>query len=398
MLPRIDALTVPPVNAVDRVAAPEAVADPRQQALSRSLQGMLGKTMQAAVLSRQTDGSFVVRVNGSAARMQLPAGVQVGGEVALKLVGLEPRPTFEYGGGAGRTAVLAYGEAALAHALAGAAGQRAAAAGRGGPALRPSSYAAALLSKAPLTPADQLPPLDANSQSPTLSQAARMITSVLSAAMQAPQASATVVGKTPLLVTPGNQPIAPETLAAALHEAVGNSGLFYESHLAEWSAGTRPLATLLREPQMQGGLAAAAVGSGQIATAIADPASAQFINQQLSTQEQARIAWQGQLWPGQDLRWEISRDRPGRDARQDGGEAAEAPWRSGVRFRFPMLGEIAATLVLAGDQLHIEIESGAGEARDLLRAHAGALEAALAAAGSPLASLTVRAGAGKPDG
>jgi hypothetical protein len=421
MLPRLDALTVPPVNGVDRIVAAEGVADPRQQALSRSLQTMLGKTMQAEVLSRLADGSFVVRVNGNAARMQLPAGAQVGSEVALKLVGLEPRPTFEYGGGAGRT----YAEAApaasaqaqrtpaqpaglaraadpapalaLEQALATAGGQRAAPAAGGGPALRPSSYAAALLSKAPLTPSDQLPALDADSQPAALSQAARTITSVLSVALQSPQGAATVVAKKPLMVTPANTPIEPAKLAESLHQAIGSSGLFYESHLGEWSAGARPLATLLAEPQMQGALAAAGVRSGQIEAPITDPATAQFINQQLSTQEQGRIAWQGQLWPGQDLRWEISRDRPGSGARQDGGEALEAPWRSGVRFRFPMLGEIGATLVLAGDQLHIEVESGAGEVRELLRAHAGALEAALAAAGSPLASLSIRAGAGQND-
>jgi hypothetical protein len=413
MLPRIDSLTVAPVNGVDRAVAPEGVADPRQQALSRSLQTMLGKSMQGEVLSRLTDGSFVVRVNGSAARMQLPAGVQVGAEVALKLVGLEPRPTFEYGGGAGRTAALAYPEAApaaqrspaepgvplprgadpaLAPALAQALAGQGAAAGSG-PALRPASYAAALLSKAPLTPSDQLPALDADSQPAALSQAARMITSVLSVAMQSPQASATVAGKTPLLAAPSaNSPIEPAKLAESLHQAVGNSGLFYESHLGEWSAGARPLAALLGEPQMQGALTSARPGQS------ADPATAQFINQQLSTQEQGRIAWQGQLWPGQQLRWEISRDRPGHGARQDNGAPPEAPWRSGLRFRFPMLGEIAATLVLAGDQLHIEVESGAGEVRELLRAHAGALEAALAAAGSPLASLSLRAtGANRDD-
>ncbi|MBU9693605.1 flagellar hook-length control protein FliK, partial [Burkholderia multivorans] len=38
-------------------------------------------------------------------------------------------------------------------------------------------------------------------------------------------------------------------LRAALAQAVGESGLFYESHLAQWFAGQRPLATLLREPQ-----------------------------------------------------------------------------------------------------------------------------------------------------
>jgi len=39
------------------------------------------------------------------------------------------------------------------------------------------------------------------------------------------------------------------TLRAALAQAVGESGLFYESHLAQWLAGQRPLAALMREPQ-----------------------------------------------------------------------------------------------------------------------------------------------------
>ncbi|MGU7783422.1 flagellar hook-length control protein FliK [Burkholderia sp. PU8-34] len=39
------------------------------------------------------------------------------------------------------------------------------------------------------------------------------------------------------------------TLRASLAQAVGESGLFYESHLAQWLAGQRPLAALLREPQ-----------------------------------------------------------------------------------------------------------------------------------------------------
>ncbi|AXK66855.1 flagellar hook-length control protein FliK [Burkholderia sp. IDO3] len=38
-------------------------------------------------------------------------------------------------------------------------------------------------------------------------------------------------------------------LHAALAQAVSESGLFYESHLAQWLAGQRPLAALLREPQ-----------------------------------------------------------------------------------------------------------------------------------------------------
>jgi hypothetical protein len=395
MLPPFDPSTVAPVNGAGRVGAPNAVADPSQQALARALQTLIGKTMQADVLARLNDGSFVVRVAGNAARMQLPAGVDVGGKVTLTLVGLEPRPTFQFGGG-GRAAALAYTEPAAPSTFVSTsaqAGTQAAAGNAGGPALRPASYAAALLSKAPLTPADQLPPLDANSQPAVLSQAGRIISSVLSVAMQSPPPSAAVIGKLPLLPAPSPDPA---RLAAALHDAVGTSGLFYESHLGEWSAGARPLAALLNEPQMQGALAASRPGAAE--AGITDQATAQFINQQLSVQEQGRVAWQGQLWPGQGLRWEISRDRPGRGAPQNGdGDPAAAPWRSGLRFRFPLLGEIGATVVLSGGQLHIAVEAGAGPVRDLLRAHAGALDSALAAAGSPLTSLTVRA-PGQDDG
>ena len=434
MIPRADIITVTPVGRIAPAAPTEAAGDARQQEFQRSLAGLVGKSMQAEVLSRLTDGSFLVKVAGTSARMMLPSNPQPGAELPLTLVAATPRPTFRITTSPQSAPIPAFfhaqpdvgAEPALYAPAAGAArqlpgqaaasmqraagleqaplpstaqlpgtqpGQRAQP-GAGGTALRASSYAATLLSKAPLTPADQLPPLDADSPPAALSQAARMITSVLSAAMQSPQSSTTVVGKTPLLVAPG---IEPAKLAASLQEALGASGLFYESHLGEWSAGTRPLATLLREPQMQGALAPAPARAGQADAAMADPATAQFISQQLSTQELGRVAWQGQLWPGQDLRWEISRDRPGGGARQEHGEPAEPPWRSGMRLRFPLLGEIGATLVLAGDQLHIEVEAGASEVRDQLRRHAAALESALAAAGAPLASLTVRTGAARDD-
>jgi hypothetical protein len=38
-------------------------------------------------------------------------------------------------------------------------------------------------------------------------------------------------------------------LAGRLRQALGESGLFYESHLQEWAMGERPIAQLLREPQ-----------------------------------------------------------------------------------------------------------------------------------------------------
>ncbi|EOH6282417.1 flagellar hook-length control protein FliK, partial [Burkholderia cenocepacia] len=60
---------------------------------------------------------------------------------------------------------------------------------------------------------------------------------------QASSAAATRAAAAPSVAPPV------AALRAALAQAVSESGLFYESHLAQWLAGQRPLAALLREPQ-----------------------------------------------------------------------------------------------------------------------------------------------------
>jgi len=75
----------------------------------------------------------------------------------------------------------------------------------------------------------------------TLSFAARAILDVLERP-DAPAPRATV----PLLPSP---PAATAGLRTALEAVVGQSGLFYESHLAEWVRGARSLVELLKEPQ-----------------------------------------------------------------------------------------------------------------------------------------------------
>ncbi|MGB9110658.1 MAG: flagellar hook-length control protein FliK, partial [Telluria sp.] len=87
-----DQLTLSPVA---RTAAVLPVADPRQQAFQRALAGQLGQSLQAEVLSKLSDGSYVVRVADMAARIPLPQNVQVGNQVPLTLVALNPRPTFQ---------------------------------------------------------------------------------------------------------------------------------------------------------------------------------------------------------------------------------------------------------------------------------------------------------------
>lgn len=288
-----------------------------------------------------------------------------------------------------------------------AAGQAAGAAqpGNAAPAqqARPQSLGAMLLSKAPLTPADQLPDLGRDTPAPRLSQGARSIASALANAYHAPGTPATVSGKTPLVEA--GAPDAKQ-LAKSLQDALGSSGLFYESHVAEWAEGKRPLADLQREPQMQRQEAPAGRQSAEslarAAQAAPDLSAAQMINQQLHAHEQQRVQWNGEAWPGQAMQWEVQREeRNARDGRDSGrGQDDHEPdtvWRSGVRFSLPMLGKVAASVTLVGDQVHIQLQAGSDGSADSMRAWSGELQRALEAAGAPLASLSIGA-VGENDG
>ena len=373
-------LTPATVGKVDRPGRADGVADPRQEAFQRTMSGLVGKSMLAQVLSRLADGNFIVRVAGDPVRMALPPGTKIGSEVPLTLLTTDPRPTFQITDGNGQAlpgtlytppSLASQAAQLLADNADALPGKGAAAAagttgtGQAGPlgATGPSKEAAAaLLAGAP--------------PAPVLSQAGRVISSVIVAAQNAPGAALALEGNRPLM---GNQAPQPAQLAMRLQDAIGNSGLFYESHLAEWAEGTRPLSELMREPQT-------GRAPGSPAT---DPTTAQFINLQLTSQEQARVAWQGQLWPGQHMAWDIQKDAadPRGGAGADGEE--NPTWRSGMTFRLPLLGDIAATVVMAGDKFQIEIQTGTSEVGSVLRSHAGQLKDAMEAAGTPLSSLSI---------
>jgi Flagellar hook-length control protein FliK len=388
MLPRIDVPGIAAVGRVDPALPALPVADARQEAFQRALQTLVGTSMQAEVLSKFQDGSFLVKVAGTSARMMLPLGVQVGSEVPLTLVAAGPRPTFQLATGNGEPAHAAQTYSASAAALPGPAPTTSSAgAPLPGPATAALSAAATLLGKAPMMPASLLPELDPATPTASLSAAARIITSVLNTAHSAPGGHATLVGGAPLIAASIPAP-APQQLAHKLEQTIAQSGLFYESHVAEWAGGTRGMPELMREPQMQ-------KTPGAPAT---DPGTAQFINLQLTSHEQSRVAWQGQLGAGQPMQWEIHKEAPEQHGRGEGDSPAQPAWRSGMRLRFALLGEIAATVVMSGDQLHIELQAGSNDVGSLLRAHAERLSAAMDAAGTPLSSLNIAARPAGTDG
>ena len=360
MFSRADLNTTRPAAAIEAPAPVASSTDARQEVFHRLSQLALGRQFQAEVISAFDDGTFLVRIADTAARMALPAGIRAGDEIPMTLVAKEPRPTF-------------------------------------------------LLNQEGSAPA-------------SLSPAARMIDQLVQAADQE-GAPAALAGKTPLLAATAAPD--PKLLAAALHDSLEASGLFYESHVHEWLSGARPQADLGREPQAQfsrapgaGASPAASLpgpGDGgqdlmdlirdahprpaslpavdadviartQTAAQTLDPESARMVGLQLHTLEQQHVRWQGELRPGQPMEWEVREDKNG----GGGQDAQQASWTSVVRFQLPALGDISATLRLSGDRLQVQIGTGNEETAATLRSHGGLLADALEAAGSQLESLQVK--------
>ncbi|MPQ56938.1 flagellar hook-length control protein FliK [Duganella sp. FT27W] len=432
MLPRIDA-SIRPVGPSDGAGTGAAVGDARQGqvALQKALQGLVGQNVPAVVQSKFSDGSALVKVAEQNVRMMLPTDVKVGAEVSLTVLSASPRPTFQFGTGtAGATVVypdggdaqpanlpsqappqagLARG-AGLSAGVAGnaaatlaaslptdtdagpatTAGTAAAQGGRGAEAARPQSLAAALLGKAPLTASADLPGLDHTTPQSTLSPTARALATILPAGGQMAQLA--LIGKSALF---GNAAPDTDKLAQKLNDTISKSGLFYESHVTEWVKGERPLADLMREPQMQHmqQLQRLAQQSGESLARLGpggpDLTPAQMVNQQLHTQEQGRVQWNGEAWPGQQMQWEVKREKRDGSHQQQADDGQEQVWRSGVRFRLPMLGKVAATVTMVGDQVHVQLQTDTDDAAATLRAYAGQFEAAMAAAGGLLSSLAI---------
>ncbi|MCD2515688.1 flagellar hook-length control protein FliK [Massilia sp. G4R7] len=368
MLPRELVSTVQP-TAPARPA--EGLADPRQQALQRALAPQLGKALHGEVLTRLTDGSFVVKVADIPTRMLLPPGARVGADVPLTLVSVQPRPTFQIGTGnpvfseAGPP--LPEGADPAKAPLLMREGATAASVARATALLQAAAGGAAAL------------PGGAEARNTTLSRTGQAIGGVLAAAAKAESPQTAALGRAPVVGAPTGDAAG---IAQGLQQAVGKSGLFYESHVAEWAQGGRALSDLNAEPQQQ------AAREGQRPQAN-DPATAQFINLQLATQEQAQVAWQGNLWPAQPMRLELGREVEN-EGQGDGGGTEERAWHSRLRLNFPGLGEVDARLTLHGGALQLRVSAGDDSAA-LLRRNQASLAGALDAAGTPLAAFEVRA-------
>lgn len=225
------------------------------------------------------------------------------------------------------------------------------------------------------------------------------------------------------LLLNGNRPIASAPPATAqdilplLKQAITQSGMFYESHQAGWVEGRFEKAALLQEPQgklspqnqaasanpqnasnaqnaqnMQssepntasaaarqtGALAQnasaeanAKAASAPAANAANAPPSAQLVSpgtlhvvqQQLEALATQQFAWQGQVWPGQNMHWEIEEDAK---RQNDKGEPTPG-WQTRLHLTLPQLGAVEAKIRVDGKQIHLDLSSALDETQQVMR-------------------------------
>lgn len=274
-----------------------------------------GLNYQAEVLSQNADLSYQVRIDGTLFKMQLGDNVSTGQTITLRYLSNSPDPTF----------IL-------------------------------------------VNPTQAQPP---ESEKILLSQTAQSLGQLLN---KADESIATITHPSSTVLTSTPEQIS-ET-AANLKNAISNSGLFYETHLADFLQGKRTLETLQKEPQNILGF---------------DPTKC--VAQQLTVMEHNKFHWQGEVWPQQNMEWTTTiQKRPEHDqeSKQPSEQAEYNPSITSVmKLNFSNLGVITAQIHLQNGQLKINFETQGELATQLLKKQSSGLALALQSLGQKLENISV---------
>lgn len=307
-----------------------------------------GQRFQGTVQAEISQGMFKVQVAGQAIQMRLPGNIRSGDILELEVIATQPRITF--------------------HMVA---------------------------STNPLSTPEQI------------GGTARLLSNLTELPLERPVVQQ--LGSKAVWPS-AEQPPDAKQLAGALREALANSGLFYESHQAQWVRGERSTAQLLVEPQNlltgksppQPGMsqpdrpvddlytpspsspAPQAKPSGDASQPIARELIP-LVQQQLHTLETHQLTWMGQVWPGQTMQWEIQGQPEHEAPRREG----EREWSTEMELALPRLGDVHARLVFAGTGLRMTLHAADSATVELFSRSLPQLRNTLADAGITLAAAVV---------
>lgn len=462
MFPRADMNGTRPVGAVEAARPIVSIGDAREELYQRLNQMAVGRALQAQVLSRMNDGSFMVKLLDTPVRMSLPPNTQTGDTLDLTFSGMQPRPTFLLRLPAVQTEAKLSSAARLIDSVLRATQKEGAPTSLVGkaplldsPAAPPTQIASALKNtlsysglfyeshvqqwasgQRPLTELMREPQgklsnpalvdaaLRQHGQKAQNSQNASLNTGTAADPLrtspdtdQAKHAASALHALLPQVTTGTHDDIRAEAPRAANVQTddAASEPVAIENRQASASAPRQKDDVIGKEsgvdapdpaqdkitvnPRVGDGVRAnglADAGPRSDATGLSDvfapsrtdsPASesARMISLQLDTLEQRRVTWQGELFPGQEMEWEVTEDTA-----HGGHDDADRSWQSVVRFQLPALGAISAAIRLNGNHLQVQIRATSEETALLLRTHGNELVSALGAAGSPVDLLTVK--------
>ncbi len=280
-----------------------------------------GQEVKATVQEQVSPGLFKVQIAGQVMQMRLPGQLQAGTTMTLKVESISPHLMF-------------------------------------------SIFA----SSAPIATQEQI------------SSASRLLSNLAELPL----------GRT-LIESSSGHPVWPTTgaapdskqLATGLKDALANSGLFYESHQAQWVRGERSTAQLLIEPQNQSSPQSDyPAAPDKSATQSALPISKELlplVQQQLHTLETHQLTWTGQIWPEQTMQWEIQ-GQPERQSMQP----EDRQWSTEMELALPNLGDVHARLVYNQGGIRLTLQGADASSVALFNRRLQGLAATLADAGVPL--------------
>jgi hypothetical protein len=254
-----------------------------------------------------------------------------------------------------------------------------------------------------------------------LSQTGKLIAKILAVELMQ-SSTASLTSSTPLIE--GNSE--PQLVAERFSKIVGGSGLFYESHLADWVAGKRDLAHVraesdertlavatstatkgmdgsvvrdsleLQKQSAQNKLDSQSVAESldEVSTRIIsqtlsngtpvfeDRNTLQIVRHQLDALATGQIVWQGLVSEGVPGEIEISHEA------RDGKAEQVDVWRARIRIICPNLGDIDVAIALVSNHLSLQV-AAASDVREHLVLAADVFKKAVQSRGIELGALAI---------
>lgn len=158
------------------------------------------------------------------------------------------------------------------------------------------------------------------------------------------------------LFEPVRETLPVQAAADRMRHAIERSGLFFESHVAQWADGGRDLAEMRAEL-----LRAAPAVQGEL--------SSQRVAAQVALLQDGALRIDGPAWPGQPMSLAVRRD----DTAAEGASAAEPVFSATLKLDLPALGAVQVQLRMAGSAISARVESEAEPTAQAARAALGEL-------------------------